>query len=518
MKRLLTSLLAILATLCAWSQQVDVQTIKLMQAMALADNYYVDTVSTKRLSEAAIRAIMKELDPHCSFIPADEVEKSHEGLNGNFEGIGVTYMMMNDSVVVDQTVAGCPAGKVGILPGDRITRVDTVTVSGMKMSISRIPKLIRGPKGTTVAITVARRGVQEPIVFKVVRDKIPITSVDAAFRVAPTIGYIKVSSFSLTTPEEFTQALSELQAGGPLTGLIIDLQSNGGGIMNSAVDMVSRFVPRGREIVSTRGVHLPKSSSLSSGYQQLDMPLCVLIDEYTASASEIVAGALQDWDRATIVGRRSFGKGLVQRPFNLQDGSEVRLTIARYYTPSGRNIQKPYDGGTDKYFHDIENRYKHGELESADSVQFPDSLKYQTLTARRTVYGGGGIFPDVFIPLDTTRLTALYRQLAARGVINRATRTYTDLNRKRIQRRMHSYEDFARDWDDNDALERLIVDEARAEKIEYTDEELAATREVLLLQCRALVAQSIYGMPYYYHVVAPLNDALTRAVAILRGQ
>lgn len=515
MKRLFLAATLIFSTLSAFGQQVDNQVVKLVQTMGLADNYYVDRVDTKRLSEAAIRAILKELDPHCSFIAAEDVVRSHEGLNGNFEGIGVTYIQMNDTIIVDQTLHGCPAALSGILPGDRITMVDTTMISGVGMKMADVPKFIRGPKGTTVKITVARSGVREPIIFNVVRDRIPINSVDAAFYVAPGVGYVKVSSFSMTTPEEFSRALKRLSTEGRLERLIIDLQSNGGGIMNSAVDMVSRFIPRGREVVSTRGAHMPASASLSSGYQPMDIPLVVLIDEYTASASEIVAGALQDWDRATIVGRRSFGKGLVQRPFDLQDGSEVRLTIARYYTPSGRNIQKPYDGGTDKYFRDIEERYKHGELENADSISFPDSLMYETKLKHRTVYGGGGIFPDLFVPLDTTRATPLYRQLVARGVMNRSVRTYTDKNRKSLLRRFPTFDDYMAGFKDEAGIEQLIRKEAAKEEMEISEEEMNATRAVLMLQARALVAQSVYGTEYFYHVIAPLNDALQRAILLL---
>lgn len=516
MKRLLSALVLSLFCTCIFAQNIDNQSIKIMQVMNLVKTSYVDTVSSSALSEAAIRAILKQLDPHCSYIPAEDVVRSHEGLNGNFEGIGVTYMMIEDTVVVDRTISGCPAERVGILPGDRIIRVDTTLIAGNKTKLNDVAKLIRGKRNTTVSLTIVRRHSSKPIIFKVVRDKIPINSVDASYFVAPGIGYIKINSFSLTTPDEFNQAVDALSKTGNLKSLIIDLQSNGGGIMNSATDIVSRFIPRGKELLSIRGAHLSPSFTYSTGTRMLDIPLCILIDEYTASASEIVAGALQDWDRAVIIGRRSFGKGLVQKPVSLIDGSEVRITIARYYTPSGRNIQKPYDSGTDKYFKDIETRYKHGELINADSIQFPDSLKFSTRIDHRTVYGGGGIFPDVFVSLDTTRTTPLYRSIVNRGILTRLVRNYNDSNRDALARKYRSFEDFNANFTGIPDFRKSIEHELAAEKIEFTDEQLSETLPIVELQAKALVAQTVYGAEFYFHVTAPLNDILQSAIKYLQ--
>jgi len=518
MKRYFSTLFLLIPCLFTSAQALNNEYIKLVQILNTIDVCYVDTVNHKHIMQTAVNAILKELDPHSSYIPAEDVQRSHEGLNGNFEGIGVQYMMINDTVIIDRTIAGCPAEQVGILPGDRITHVDGKLIAGNKTKFNDIPKMIRGPKGTTVAITIRRPNEKDSIVFKVTRDKIPINSVDAAFYVAPGVGYIKVTSFSLTTPEEFSIALDSLKKGQRLKSLIIDLQSNGGGIMQSAEDMVSCFLPHGRDVVSVRGAHVQTQTTLSSGHKPLDIPLYVLIDEYTASASEIVAGALQDWDRATIIGRRSFGKGLVQRPLAMQDGSELRLTIARYYTPSGRNIQKPYDGGTDKYFHDIEQRYKKGELVNPDSVQFPDSLKYYTRLKHRTVYGGGGIFPDVFVPLDTTKVTTLYRQLYNKGALSRGVKSYVNSHRRQMLRRNPDFNSYKTDMPDIQPILDSILKIAKEEKIEYTDEQLNETMELLTMQIRANTAQSLYGNEYFYHIIYPLNDALSTALKLINKE
>lgn len=515
MRRLFLPLALLAIPLLLTAQGVSREGFKLASVLSLIENAYVDTINSENIAGAAIRAMLKELDPHSSYVPADEVAESREGLEGNFEGIGVTFMMMNDTVIIDQVIQGCPAEKGGILPGDRFTHVDGKAVSGVKMKLSEVPKLIRGPKGTAVRITVFRPSLNETIEFRLIRDKIPIHSVDAAFYVSPGIGYIKVGSFSVTTAQEFKEALAKLEKTGKLKKLIIDLQSNGGGIMNTAIEMASMFLPYGREVVSMRGVHLPTQTSKSEGLKPYDIPVAVLVNEYTASASEIVSGALQDWDRATIIGRRTFGKGLVQRIFPMNDGSEIRLTIARYYTPSGRNIQKPYKGGVDNYYKDIETRYKHGEMINPDSIQFPDSLKYSTLLKHRTIYGGGGIFPDIFVPLDTSFNTPLYRKLVAKGVVNKVCRQYTDNNRDRLIRQFSDFEAYNAGFNDDAKIKENIIKETKNEKIEYTDGDMDEIMNTLLLQSKAIVAQSLYGSEYYYHVITPLNDELQTAIRFM---
>lgn len=519
-RKILTVCAVVLATSLSAAPRTKTEpdAFRLAQLLFYIDNLYVDTIDTHRLTDKAIAYMLHELDPHSSYIPVEDVKRANEGIQGNFEGIGISYQMLNDTIVVNQTIAGCPAEKVGMLPGDRIVRVDTVTVSGVRMKMNDVPKLIRGPKGTKVEITAMRRGEREPIVFRIIRDKIPIHSVDAAYYVEPGIGYIKTNSFSATTTAEMTAALERLSKEGELKSLIIDLQSNGGGVMSAAIDMVNRFLEPGKLIVYTQGEHQRREeakSSVSSTGKLTDIPLVVLIDEYSASASEIVSGALQDWDRATVIGRRTFGKGLVQRPLRLADGSEIRLTVARYYTPSGRNIQKPYTNGVDSYYRDIENRYRHGEMLNPDSIEFPDSLKYSTLVEGRTVYGGGGIFPDIFVPLDTTRYNRYYRQVVAKGLFNRTVADYVDGNRKQLKRRYATFDSFDEEFEIPDRVVESIHSAAEKDSIKSTEADRRAAERIMRLQAKAVVARTIFNTEAYYRVMRTENDALRKAVGIL---
>lgn len=519
MKRHTIIAAALLASVVAFGQRTKTEpdAVKFAQLLFYIDNLYVDTVNTSELTEKAIAHSLKELDPHSSYISKKDVEKANEHIQGNFEGIGISYQMLNDTVVVNQTIAGCPAEKVGMLPGDRLLRVDTTVIAGVKKSIGDIPKLIRGPKGSKVEITALRPGDRDPMTFRIIRDKIPIHSVDAAYYVDNGVGYIKTNSFSATTTAEMTEALNRLQKEGELQALVLDLQSNGGGVMSAAIEMVNRFLPPDRLIVYTQGEHQRREEAKSnaSGRKLTSIPVVVLTDEYSASASEIVSGALQDWDRATVIGRRTFGKGLVQRPLRMNDGSEIRLTVARYYTPSGRNIQKPYSKGVDSYYRDIEERYRHGEMVHPDSVQFPDSLKYKTLVKGRTVYGGGGIFPDIFVPLDTTRYTRYYRQIVAKGIFNRTISDYTDHNRKALNRQYHTFGKFDSQFAIPDKVIADIHAAAAKDSVKYQEESLESER-IMRLQAKAVVAQSLFGTEYYYRVMNSENDALQQAIIELR--
>lgn len=504
----------------AQRNRTEKEALKVAQLLYYIDNMYVDTVDVHALTDEAITHLLHTLDPHSSYISADDVARANEAIQGNFEGIGISYQMLSDTVIVNQTIAGCPAEKVGMLAGDRIVKVDTTTVSGVRMKMTNIPKLIRGPKGSMVEITALRRGVAVPIVFRIVRDKIPIHSVDAAYFVAPGIAYIKTNSFSATTTKEMDEALESLRREAKIDALIIDLQGNGGGVMSAAIDMVNRFIPSGKMIVYTDGEHVRREEAFSSpsiANKMTDVPLAVLVDDYSASASEIVSGALQDWDRATVIGRRTFGKGLVQRPLRLNDGSEVRLTIARYYTPSGRNIQKPYSKGVDSYYKEIEARYQHGEMLHPDSISFPDSLKYKTLRQQRTVYGGGGIFPDIFVPLDTTRYTPYFRQVVAKGIFNRMVANYVDAHRKSLS---SDYPDFDA-FDDNftlpDDVLSAIHREAAKEKIESDTIQPIASERIMRIQAKAVVAQSLFGTEAFYRVMRSENDALSAAIRLLQN-
>ena len=373
---------------------------KLQLAEFAIANLYVDEVNEGKLVEEAIVKMLEQLDPHSTYSDPEEVKRMNEPLQGNFEGIGIQFNMAEDTLLVIQPVSGGPSEKVGILAGDRIVMVEDTLIAGVKMSTEDIMRRLRGPKDSKVNLKILRRGVKELLPFTVKRDKIPVYSLDASYMIKDKIGYIRINRFAATTHEEFKKALTGLQKKG-MKDLILDLQGNGGGYLNAAIDIANEFLGKKELIVYTEGRRNPRSEFFAKGTGEFQNGrLMVLVDEFSASASEIVTGAVQDWDRGVVVGRRSFGKGLVQRPIDLPDGSMIRLTVARYYVPSGRSIQKPYDEGKEKYYTDIYQRLLHGEFSQKDSIHFDEKLKYQTVGGR-TVYGGGGIMPDLFVPGDT---------------------------------------------------------------------------------------------------------------------
>ncbi|MFC2113698.1 S41 family peptidase, partial [Bacteroidota bacterium] len=379
---------------------------------------YVDSISRNDLVENSIPDILKQLDPHSIYIPAKELAAYNEPLEGNFSGIGVMFRMQDDTVFILNTTLNGPSEKIGILPGDRIVRVNDSLVAGVKMPTNDIVGMLKGKRGTRVNVSIARRGIEELLDFEITRDRIPIASVDLAYMLTDEIGFIKISEFSKTSADEFLTAVDTLNAQG-MTKLILDLRWNGGGYMNSAIEIADQFLSAGTPIVYTEGYAQPRKDILATAKGKLlEHDLIILIDERSASASEIVAGAIQDNDRGLILGRRSFGKGLVQQQTMFSDGSALRLTIARYYTPTGRSIQKPYENGLDDYIHEVYNRFERGEFIYADSIKFADSLKYTT-PGGKTVYGGGGIMPDIFVPVDTTLYTRYYNKVSSRGLIYR---------------------------------------------------------------------------------------------------
>jgi carboxyl-terminal processing protease len=410
-------------------------------AIAAIENLYVDTVNKDKLAEDAIVALLQKLDPHSGYMTPEEVKDMNEPLQGNFDGIGIQFNMLTDTLYIVQVIPGGPSEKVGIIAGDRIIMVNDSMIAGVGMKNTDVMSRLRGPKGTIVNVKIKRGNNANLIPFKIIRDKIPIYSLDASYMIDKETGYIKLNRFSATTYDEFKTALNELQAKG-LKNLILDLQDNGGGYLNAAIEISNEFLKRGNLIVYTEGIHQKRENAYATMKGSFENGrVVVLVNESTASASEIVSGALQDWDRAVIVGRRSFGKGLVQRPIPLPDGSMIKLTTARYYTPTGRSIQKPYErGNIESYNMEVISRYNRGEMVSADSIHFPDSLKYYTLTNQRTVYGGGGIMPDYFVPWDTTRLTDMHRSLNASGVINKFVMNYIDQNRISLK---NQFKDFS---------------------------------------------------------------------------
>ena len=493
-----------------------------MRKMVLAEmaitNLYVDSVDEKKLAEDGIRGMIEQLDPHSSYSTAKETKEMNEPLQGSFEGIGVQFNMVKDTLLVIQPVVNGPSERVGILAGDRIVSVNDTAIAGVKMSKEDIMKRLRGAKGSKVRLGVVRRGIAGILKFTVVRDKIPVKTLDAAYMIRPHVGYIRIGSFGVTTYNEFMKAVETLKASG-MKDLILDLQENGGGYLMAAVQIANEFLHNSDLIVYTQGRKVPRQDYCADGSGRLlDGKVFVLINEYTASAAEIVTGAIQDQDRGTVVGRRSFGKGLVQRPIDLPDGSMIRLTIAHYFTPSGRCIQKPYKkGDAIDYAMDIEKRFEHGELYSADSIHFADSLKYYTLRKHRVVYGGGGIMPDVFVPLDTTQYTKFLRQMAARSYIINANLKYIDVNRKQLKKQFATFNDFNARFEVPQSLIDDVVLTAEKDKIKPKDQqELQATLPQLRRQLKALIARDLWDMSEYFQVINETNPIVVKAVGLLK--
>ena len=517
MKKISSILFFCIFTTLIFAQGVSsLQQRKLTNALTAISNLYVDSINDKKIVESAITAILKDLDPHSSYIPKEEVERVNEPLEGSFEGVGIQFQLFNDTLLVAQTISGCPAAKVGILPGDRIIFIGDKLIAGVKMQNSDIMKGLRGPKGSEVTVKVLRSGKKDLITFKIIRDKIPIYSVDATYMISDNIGYIKINSFGGTTSSEFKKALLKLKEKG-MKSLILSLQSNGGGYLNAAIELVDEFLGSNRQIVYTQGLNQPKTTAESTKAGNFENgKLIILIDEYSASASEIVSGALQDWDRAIIVGRRSFGKGLVQRQFPLIDGSVMRLTTARYYTPTGRCIQKSYKDGKDKYELDLINRFNNGELIHADSIHFPDSLKYQTLGLKRTVYGGGGIMPDIFVPLDTTKFTDFHRSIVANGIVNKVIIQYIDKNRANLKKQYPNFEKFKKEFNIDDVLFNQLITMADKEKIKTDSIQIEKSKPLIRLQLKALIARDLWEMNEYYQIMDADNESLLKAIEILQ--
>ena len=490
---------------------------KLQIAEMAISNLYVDSVNEQKLVEDGIRGMLEKLDPHSSYSSAKEAKALSESLNGSFEGIGVQFNIQADTLLVIQPVSKGPSEKVGIMAGDRIISVNDTAIAGVKMPQEEIMKRLRGPKATHVKLGIVRRGITGTLYFDVVRDKIPVKTLDAFYMIKPHVGYIRIGSFGATTYDEFMTAVNTLKGQG-MKDMILDLEENGGGYLNAAVDIANEFLKKNDLIVYTIGRRVPREEYRAKGNGHLlDGKVIVLVNEFTASAAEIVTGAIQDQDRGMVVGRRSFGKGLVQRPIPFADGSMMRLTIAHYYTPSGRCIQKPYKKGDLKdYEMELDDRYKHGELYSADSIHFADSLKFYTIRKHRTVYGGGGIMPDYFVPLDTTLYTRLHRQLMAKGIVIKHNLKYVDDNRKELKSQYKSFSNFLQQYTVPQALVDSILADGKKQKIEPKDEkELQQTLPYLKTQLKALVARDIWDMNEYFQIVNEKNKIISKALQII---
>lgn len=490
---------------------------KLRIAERAINALYVDSVNEHKLVEDAIRGMLGKLDPHSTYLTADEVKAANEPLQGNFDGIGVQFNMVEDTLLVVQPVAGGPSEKQGIVAGDRIIYVNDTTIAGVQMSREEIMRRLRGPKGTKVRLGVVRRGIADTLSFVVTRDKIPVKSIDAVYMIRPDVGYIRIGNFGAQTYEEFCESMKKLKSQG-MKSLILDLQGNGGGYLHAAVEIADEFLSKGDLIVYTEGRLIPRYEYNAKGGGLFEKgKVVVLVDSYSASASEIVTGAIQDQDRGYVVGRRTYGKGLVQRPIDLPDGSMIRLTVAHYYTPSGRCIQKPYEKGNyDDYGMDMVNRLKSGELMHADSIHFADSLKYYTLKEQRVVYGGGGIMPDYYVPLDTMRYTRYHREISAHSFIINASLRYIDQYRKQLQKQYPTFDRFKQQFEVPQSLVDGIFAEAEKQNIKpKDDEELQMTLPYLRLQLKALIARDLWDMSEYFAIMNEDNDMVKKALELI---
>ena len=493
---------------------------KLQIAELAISNLYVDKVDEGKLVEDAIRGMLEKLDPHSSYSTPKEVKALNEPLSGSFEGIGVQFNMVEDTLLVIQPVTGGPSEKVGIVAGDRIVSVNDTAIAGVKMSKEEIMRRLRGPKGTKVMLGIVRRGIKDTLSFKVVRDKIPVKSIDAVYMIRPEVGYVRIGNFGATTHDEFCEALEKLTKQG-MRNLILDLQGNGGGYLQAAVNIANEFLQKDDLIVYTEGRRMQRAEYKAKGNGKfLDGKIMVLIDEYSASAAEIVTGAIQDQDRGKVVGRRSFGKGLVQRPIDLPDGSMIRLTVSHYYTPPGRCIQKPYvKGQKEAYSRDLEDRYTRGELTSLDSIHLDSTKVYKTLVKGRTVYGGGGIMPDIFVPVDTTAYTPMYRALRRHNLINEHTLRYVDEHRKELKKKYRTFDDYAARFEVPAQLTDSILAEGKRKKVEPKDDkELAATLDQLKFILKATIAYDLWERNEYFRLINQRSDIFNRAMLFLKNK
>ena len=489
---------------------------KIDYTLNLIEQAYLTPMDTDSLVENLMFELMDQLDPHSIYIPASDMQQLNEPLEGEFDGIGVVFNMLTDTVVILNTVAGGPSYKAGVLPGDRIITVDGDTIAGRRINQDKIVERLRGPRGSKVKVGLERGNVEGLVAVEIVRDKIPLKSIDAAFMIRPEMGYIRLTNFARTTHDEFLEATHRLRKEG-MKSLIFDLRSNSGGYLDQAILMTDEFLPEGRVIVYTEDRLGRRQRELSTGRGRLqDIPLVVLIDEYSASSSEILAGALQDNDRGTIVGRRSFGKGLVQSQIPLHDGSALRLTVARYLTPTGRSIQKPYTTGRGDYERDILDRYQSGQFFSADSIHFADSLKFTT-PGGRTVYGGGGIMPDEFVPVDTLNMTPYYYAATGLNILYRYTLDYTDRHRKEINA-ITTIEELNAFLDGDRGLLEGFVKYAEGVGLKPKWREINTSRTLLTTLLRAYIARntSLEDVGYFSQIT-PIDETLQRAFEIAEG-
>jgi len=520
MKRKITGRLILISvlfliTLSASSQVLNEGTFKIARTFNLIDAFYVDSADLDMLTEKAIIEILKNLDPHSTYISAKDVKEMNEPLNGNFEGIGVQFNLLRDSIIIVEPLAGGPSERVGIRAGDRIITINQEKVTGIGITNTGVFSRLRGAKGTKVDITVFRKGIKELLEFTIIRDKIPIYSLVASYMLNNETGYIKLDKFSATTEKEFTNAIDSLKKSN-MKNLVMDLRGNGGGYMIAATALADKFFPDQKLLVYLSGRKTARQDYKSSGKGSLSSArIVVLMDESSASASEIFAGAIQDWDRGVIMGRRSFGKGLVQNGFSLTDGSMIRLTIARYYTPSGRLIQSPYKDGYDKYMQTFFKRFTDGEMLNADSTHFPDSIKFKTLVNKRIVYGGGGIMPDVFIPADTSYSTPYFSRLFQKNVLNTYILDYCDKNRAKLKEQYKTFEDFRSKFQFSDDEIKNFIAKGEADGVKYNEEQYNKSKDEIIMVLRALIATNIWQTSEYFQIINENDKVIEKALKVV---
>ncbi len=500
--------------LSAQIQDIKTNAQKIEEVFTYINHLYVDDVNNSKLTEAAIVAALEKLDPHSSYISKEDVDDANQMINGNFVGVGIRFQLLKDTLIVVGTVPGGPSEKIGIRAGDKIIKVEGKNIANVKLKNSQVREKLMGELGSKVKVEILRKNEKRLISFTITRDKIPLNSVDCHYMITPTTGYIKLNSFSHTSTDEIRRSLKSLIDQG-MKNLILDLQDNGGGVMQAAKNICDEFLSNNKLVVFSEGKHQPRQDMICDTKGQFEKgKLIILVNENSASASEIVSGAIQDWDRGLIIGRRTYGKGLVQRPISLSDGSEMRLTIARYFTPCGRNIQKPYEENSEEYHKDFIKRLAHGELTSKDSIKFPDSLKFQTKNKKRTVYGGGGIMPDIFVPLDTNEFTPYFRKVLNEGIFNSFSLSFVDNNRSSLKAKFQNFDLFEKQFicDDTFMNSFFKMIEKEQPEIKFNEIEYKKNEELFKLFLKSLIAQNFWGTTEFYKIYNKRNDILNVAL------